>query len=328
MKIRRRRFLQLAALGALGAMPRAGWAQSYPSRPITLVVFTPPGGAPDIVGRLIGQALSQRLGQAIVVENRPGAGGNLALQAVARAPADGYTLLLVATPHAVNVTLYEKSNVNVSRDLVPVGKHQQRFLRHAGQPVAAGQNRCRICGLHQGQSGQGQHVFERHRQSQPSGRRVVPDDDRRRHDACPLSRHAGRADRADDRRRSRDVRRSSIGDPSHQGRQAAGAWRDDRKARQAPCPTYRPSRRRLQATRSPDGSGSAPPPARLPKSSTGSTKKSTPCSPIPRLRHGSPASAAIRVRARPPNSANSSRRRPRSGARWSGSPASRWNDRP
>ena len=121
MKIRRRRFLQLAASGVLGTMPRAGWAQSYPSRPVTLVVFTPPGGAPDIVGRLIGQALSQRLGQAIVVENRPGAGGNLALQAVARAPADGYTLLLLATPHAVNVTLYEKSSVNVSRDIVPVG---------------------------------------------------------------------------------------------------------------------------------------------------------------------------------------------------------------
>ena len=66
MKVRRRHFLQLAALTVLGAMPRAGWAQSYPSRPITLVVFTPPGGAPDIVGRLVGQALSQRLGQAIV----------------------------------------------------------------------------------------------------------------------------------------------------------------------------------------------------------------------------------------------------------------------
>jgi tripartite-type tricarboxylate transporter receptor subunit TctC len=108
-------------LGAFGAMPRTGWAQSYPSRPITLVVFTPPGGAPDILGRLIAQALSQRLGQAIVVENRPGAGGNIALQGVARAPADGYTLMLVATPHAVNVTLYEKSNVNVLRDLVPIG---------------------------------------------------------------------------------------------------------------------------------------------------------------------------------------------------------------
>jgi len=120
MKIRRRQFLRLAALGTFAAMPRGGWAQSFPSRPITLVVFTPPGGAPDIVGRLIGQALSQRLGQAIVVENRPGAGGNLALQAVARAPADGHTLLLVATPHAVNVTLYEKSNVNVLRDIVPI----------------------------------------------------------------------------------------------------------------------------------------------------------------------------------------------------------------
>jgi tripartite-type tricarboxylate transporter receptor subunit TctC len=121
MSVPRRRFLQFAALGTVGAMPRAGWAQNYPSRTITLVVFTPPGGAPDIVGRLIAQALSQRLGQAIVVENRPGAGGNLALQSVARAPADGYTLLLLATPHAVNVTLYEKSNYNISRDMVPVG---------------------------------------------------------------------------------------------------------------------------------------------------------------------------------------------------------------
>ena len=82
--------------------------------------MSPPGGAPDIVARLIGQPLSQRLGQPVVIENRPGGGGNLALQAVARAPADGYTLLLIATPHAVNVTLYEKLNVNVMRDIVPV----------------------------------------------------------------------------------------------------------------------------------------------------------------------------------------------------------------
>jgi tripartite-type tricarboxylate transporter receptor subunit TctC len=121
MSVSRRRFLQVTSLAALGAAPRTGWADTYPSRTITLVVFTPPGGAPDIVGRVIAQALSQRLGQAIVVENRPGAGGNLALQSVARAPADGYTLMLLATPHAVNVTLYEKSNFNVSRDMVPVG---------------------------------------------------------------------------------------------------------------------------------------------------------------------------------------------------------------
>ncbi len=122
MRTSRRRFLQLAASGgALTAMPRTGWAQAYPSRTITLMIFTPPGGAPDIVGRLVGQSLSQRLGQPIVIENRPGAAGNLALQAVARAPADGYTLLLVATPHAVNVTLYEKLTINVTNDIVPVG---------------------------------------------------------------------------------------------------------------------------------------------------------------------------------------------------------------
>jgi tripartite-type tricarboxylate transporter receptor subunit TctC len=121
MTIPRRGLLHLAAGGAvLAALPRRSLAQSYPSRPITLVVFVPPGGAPDIVARLIGQPLSQRLGQPVVIENRPGGGGNLALQAVARAPADGTTLLLIATPHAVNVTLYEKQNVNVLRDIVPV----------------------------------------------------------------------------------------------------------------------------------------------------------------------------------------------------------------
>jgi tripartite-type tricarboxylate transporter receptor subunit TctC len=85
-----------------------------------LVVFVPAGGAPDIVARVVTQALAPRLGQPIVIENRPGGGGNLALQAVARAPADGYTLLLVATPHAVNVTLYQQQSVNVLNDIVPV----------------------------------------------------------------------------------------------------------------------------------------------------------------------------------------------------------------
>jgi tripartite-type tricarboxylate transporter receptor subunit TctC len=121
MKIPRRRFLGLAAgSAALMAVPRPGVAQSYPTRPITLVVFVGAGGAPDIVARIIATPLSQRLGQPVVIDNRPGAGGNIALQAVARAPADGYTLLLVATPHAVNVTLYEKQEVNVLRDIVPV----------------------------------------------------------------------------------------------------------------------------------------------------------------------------------------------------------------
>jgi tripartite-type tricarboxylate transporter receptor subunit TctC len=121
MKLPRRKFLHLAAgAAALPAVSRVARAQAYPTRPVTLMVFVPAGGTPDIIARLVGQAMSQRLGQSVVIDNHPGAGGNLALQAVARAPADGYTLLQVATPHAVNVTLYEKSTLTVTRDIVPV----------------------------------------------------------------------------------------------------------------------------------------------------------------------------------------------------------------
>src|SRR5215472_4655819 len=121
MKPPRRTFFRLAA--GVAAMPvvwRMSWAQGYPTRPVTLIVFVPAGATPDIIARLIGQSLSQRFRQSVVIDNRPGAGGNLALQAVARAPADGYTLLMVATPHAINVTLYEKSPISVTHDIVPV----------------------------------------------------------------------------------------------------------------------------------------------------------------------------------------------------------------
>jgi tripartite-type tricarboxylate transporter receptor subunit TctC len=126
VKLPRRRFLHLAtSAAALPAISHIAGAQTYPSqaypsRPVSLIVFVPAGGTPDIIARLVGQALSQRLGQSVIIDNRPGGGGNLALQAVARAPADGYTLLMVATPHAINVTLYEKSTITVTRDIVPV----------------------------------------------------------------------------------------------------------------------------------------------------------------------------------------------------------------
>lgn len=126
MNFPRRKFLHLAAGAAtLPAVSVIAGAQTYPSRPISLIVFVPAGGTPDIIARLIGQSMSQRLGQSVVIDNRPGAGGNLALQAVARAPADGYMLLLVATPHAVNVTLYEKSTVTITRDIIPVARINQ-----------------------------------------------------------------------------------------------------------------------------------------------------------------------------------------------------------
>jgi tripartite-type tricarboxylate transporter receptor subunit TctC len=101
-------------------MSRVAEAQAYPARPVHLVVGFPPGGPTDIIARLMSQWLSERLGQQFVIENRPGSGGNLAAEAVVRAPADGYTLLLVGTSAAINATLYDNLNFNFTRDIVPV----------------------------------------------------------------------------------------------------------------------------------------------------------------------------------------------------------------
>ena len=118
---RRRQFLYLAAgAAALPAVSRIAFAQAYPSRPVRIIVGVPPGGGIDIVARLIGQWLSERLGQQFVIENRPGAGTNIATEAVVRAPADGYTLLLVTAINAINTTFYEKLNFSFIRDIVPV----------------------------------------------------------------------------------------------------------------------------------------------------------------------------------------------------------------
>jgi tripartite-type tricarboxylate transporter receptor subunit TctC len=121
MKLPRRQFLQLGAGAAvLAAVSRVAWAQAYPTRQVHLISGFPAGGPNDIIARLMGQWLSVRLGQQFVVENRPGAGSNIATEAVVRAPPDGYTLLMVATPNAINATLYEKLNFNFIRDIAPV----------------------------------------------------------------------------------------------------------------------------------------------------------------------------------------------------------------
>ena len=140
MDLPRRRFLHLAAgAAALPALSRIAKAQAYPTRPVRLIVPFAPGGASDITARLIGQWLSERLGQPIIVENRPGGGGNIGTEAVVRAPADGYTLLLCGTPNATNAALYDKLNFDFIRDIMPVagitlsfghgGKHR---FRHPG----------------------------------------------------------------------------------------------------------------------------------------------------------------------------------------------------
>jgi tripartite-type tricarboxylate transporter receptor subunit TctC len=121
MLLGRRNFLRLAGATALApAFSRTAGAQDYPSRPVRLIVGFPPGGGTDVAARLVGQWLSERLGQPVVIENRPGAGSNIATEAVVHAAADGYTLLLVSTAHAINATLYERLNYNFLRDIAPV----------------------------------------------------------------------------------------------------------------------------------------------------------------------------------------------------------------
>jgi tripartite-type tricarboxylate transporter receptor subunit TctC len=121
MKLPRRSFLHLAAgVAALPAISRIAKAQTYPARPVRWMVGTEAGSSPDIVARLMGQWLSERLGQPFVVENRPGASGSIAAEAVARASPDGYTLLMVASGHAINATLSKKPNYDFIRDITPV----------------------------------------------------------------------------------------------------------------------------------------------------------------------------------------------------------------
>ena len=121
MKLPRRQFLHLAVGAvALPAVPRFAWADTYPSRPVRFIVGFPAGNASDILARLTGQWLSERLAQNFVIENRPGAGGSIGTEVVVVAPPDGYTLLLVVASHAMNAALYEKLNFNFIRDIAPV----------------------------------------------------------------------------------------------------------------------------------------------------------------------------------------------------------------
>src|SRR5262249_42740662 len=118
---RRRQFLHLAACAAaLPAVSNIARAQAYPTRPVRLIVPGAPASTPDILARLMGQWLSERLGQSFVIDNRPGGGTNIGTEAAVRAPADGYTLLMAGTFNAINATLYDKLNHNFIRDIAPV----------------------------------------------------------------------------------------------------------------------------------------------------------------------------------------------------------------
>jgi tripartite-type tricarboxylate transporter receptor subunit TctC len=127
MKLPRRQFLHLAAgAAALPGVSRFAWSQTYPSRPVRIIIGFAPGGVVEIVARLIGQSLSERLGQPFIIESRPGAASNIATEAVVRAPPDGYTLLVVSSANAINATLYDKLNFVFLRDIAPIAS----IIRH------------------------------------------------------------------------------------------------------------------------------------------------------------------------------------------------------
>jgi tripartite-type tricarboxylate transporter receptor subunit TctC len=140
MMLPRRDFLSMTIGAAAAAIiPRAARAELYPMRPVRLVVGIAAGSAPDIFARLLGQWLSARLGQPFIIENKPGAGTNIATEAVVRAPADGYTLLLVSAPNTINAALYAKLNFDFLRDIAPIGSFvdsPEFLLIHPSVPAA------------------------------------------------------------------------------------------------------------------------------------------------------------------------------------------------
>ena len=313
---RRRQFLHLAAgAAALPAVSRIAWAQAYPTRPVRLIVGFPPAARDDILARLMGQWLSERLGQPFVIENRPGAGTNIATEAVVRAPPDGYTLLLVSTANAINATLYDKLNFNFIRDIAPVAgiirvpnvmvvnpsvpaKTVPEFIAYAkANPgkinmASAGNGAAsHVAGeLFKMMTGVNM-VHVPYRGAAPALTDLLGGQ------VQVYVRHHARVDRV------------------HQGRQAARAGGDHCDALGGAA--GRPDRGRFRAGLRGERvvSASARPRTRPPRSSTSSTRRSMPASPIPRSRRGLPTWAARCLRARPPTSASSSPTKPRSGAR-------------
>jgi hypothetical protein len=230
MKLPRRQFLHLAAAAAaLPAVSRVARAQAYPTRPVRIIVGFAAGGPNDILARLMGQWLSEQLGQPFVTENRTGAATNIATEAVVRAPPDGYTILLASTTNAINAALYDKLTFNFIRDIAPVATIS-RSVRHGGSSINSGQDGSRVHCLCQGQSRQAQHGIGWHRKLGPCSRRVVQDDDRRRHDSRSVSWRGTRNDRPAWRTGSSLLYPHDIINRVHQSWQAAGARSHHRDA--------------------------------------------------------------------------------------------------
>ena len=163
----RRQILYLVAGAAvLPAGSRSANAQTYPTRPVHIVAAVPPGNGPDILARLVGQRLSERLGQQFIVDDRPGADDNIGIEFVVRAPTDGYTLLLIPTSAVTNASLYPNLSFNFIRDIAAVACIGRTPFVFGGSSITADHNGPRVHRLRQGQSRQDQYGILRHRQWQ------------------------------------------------------------------------------------------------------------------------------------------------------------------
>src|SRR5262245_20079533 len=231
MKLPRRRFLYLAAgAAALPALSRIARAQAYPTRPVRLLVGWPPGGAADVVGRLTGQLLSERLGQQFVIENRPGAGGNLAVEAALKAGPDGYTLLMIGSNNAWNVTLYDNLSFDFVRDIAPVASivrgvgvlvvHPSVSAKSVRDLIASAKANPGKINMASGGVGSPQHVYGELFKMMAG----------RRHAACALPRRRTCAYRSFSRAGASHVRHSDYVDRAHQGGRAPPVGSDRRNA--------------------------------------------------------------------------------------------------
>ena len=323
MKLPRRQFIRLATGAvALPAMPRLAGAQSYPSRPVRLIVGFPAGGSADIVARLIGQWLSERLGQPFIVENRPGAGSNIGTEAVVRAPPDGYTLLLVS-PRMRSTRRSTTSSISISSATSrrsqascacptswrSIRRFRPRRSRNSSptprpirarstwrRPASASSNH--VAGeLFKMMAGVDM-VHVPYRGGAPALTDLLAGQVQVMFDTMPASIEHIRAGKLRALAVTTATRSEALPDVPTVGDFVPG---------------YEAS----------SGTASARPRTRRPRSSTRSTGRSTPGSPIPRSRHASPISAARCWRARRPILVSSSPTKPRNGPRWSSSPAPR-----
>jgi tripartite-type tricarboxylate transporter receptor subunit TctC len=314
MKLPRRQFLHLVAgAAALPTMLRSAWAQAYPTRPVRLIVPIAPGGATDILARLMGHWLSERLGQQFVIDNRPGGGSNIGTEAVVRAPPDGYTLLLVSTTNTINATLYDRLNFDFLRDIAPVeGVLRGPYVmvvnpsvpaKSVPEFIAYAKANARKLSMASAGTGTGTHIAGEMFKLMAGVDMVhVP------------YRGGGPAFNDLLGGQVQVMFPTTVGSIEYirAGRLRALAVTAGARTR------YRTSRLWLSScptTRRASGSAWAYPGTRPPTLSTGSAERSTPALPIPRSRRGLPTWAARRFKARLPNLESSLQTTRKSGAR-------------